>query len=91
VALEGGQSAPVAVIIISLVVYLCTCMYVFLVRGCSEETPCLGGRAGALGRGLEGAVCSIRSPFSSLEETYADWRQETTQITHTFSLVITIG
>lgn len=32
--------------------------------------PCLGGRAGAFGRGLEGAQWRILSPFSSLEETY---------------------
>lgn len=34
-----------------------------------ERVPCLGGRAGALGRGLEGAVCSMCSPFSSLAVT----------------------
>lgn len=38
--------------------------------GLLDSRSCLGGRAGALGRGLEGAVWSIRSPFSSLEETY---------------------
>ena len=34
--------------------------------------PCLGGRAGALGKGLDGAQWRILSPFSSLAETYAD-------------------
>lgn len=29
-----------------------------------------------MGRGLEGAVCRIRSPFSSLAETYADNTEE---------------
>lgn len=29
-----------------------------------------------MGRGLEGAVCRIRSPFSSLAETYADDTEE---------------
>lgn len=37
-----------------------------------RDKPCFGGRAGAFGRGLEGAVCRILSPFSSLAETYAD-------------------
>lgn len=39
---------------------------------CGRDKPCFGGRAGAFGRGLEGAVWRILSPFSSLAETYAD-------------------
>lgn len=37
-----------------------------------RDKPCFGGRAGTFGRGLEGAVWRILSPFSSLAETYAD-------------------
>ncbi|TNN78128.1 hypothetical protein EYF80_011633 [Liparis tanakae] len=40
-----------------------------------RDKPCFGGRAGALGRGLEGAVWRILSPFSSLAETYADGKR----------------
>lgn len=41
-----------------------------LFRGLLGQRSCFGGRAGAFGRGLEGAVWRILSPFSSLAETY---------------------
>lgn len=47
--------------------HVCGWLSEYCLRGWHK--PCFGGRAGALGRGLEGAVCKILSPFSSLAET----------------------
>lgn len=59
---------------------VCDCLRVELRN---RDKPCFGGRAGAFGRGLEGAVWRILSPFSSLAETYA----EDTNRVNTVSLV----